>query len=135
MGDEEKGADVEPGKTYDFEIVPKDGAPGCKAVNLVEHNPYHKPGMKRSLSLLKGNVKVEYQTDRKMLDAAKKNRTILMIGSTGSGKTTLLNSMMNFLWGVKFDDVFRYKLIFEEANPDQARAPGGPGQGPNQALS
>eukprot|EP01083_Nonionella_stella_P114350 338056_1 len=37
----------------------------------------------------------------------------MVIGATGPGKTTLLNSFMNYLWEVKYDDPYRFKLIYE----------------------
>eukprot|EP01084_Bolivina_argentea_P156138 272090_1 len=38
----------------------------------------------------------------------------MVLGRTGCGKTTTLNSMMNYLWGVEFDDKHRYKLIRDD---------------------
>eukprot|EP01084_Bolivina_argentea_P156139 272097_1 len=38
----------------------------------------------------------------------------MVLGRTGCGKTTTLNSMMNYLWGVEFDDKHRYKLIHDD---------------------
>ena len=39
---------------------------------------------------------------------------ILIMGQTGTGKTTLLNSMINYHWGVKFHDAYRYQVVFDE---------------------
>ena len=71
---------------------------------------------------LSGEVKVPYSLNRSGLDMKKRNRCILVIGATGTGKTTCLNSMMNYLWEVKYDDKFRYKLIFEDQNANQAES-------------
>ena len=38
------------------------------------------------------------------------------MGSTGSGKTTLLNALVNMLWGVEYDDVYRYKIVHSETS-------------------
>jgi len=36
-----------------------------------------------------------------------------VVGMTGTGKTTLIDSLINYLLGVEFYDLFRYKLIDE----------------------
>ena len=41
------------------------------------------------------------------------HKVILVVGQTGAGKSTLLNSMINYIYGIKFEDGFRYKLIVE----------------------
>lgn len=48
--------------------------------------------------------------------------TIMVVGQTGSGKTTLLNSFVNFLYGIRYEDDFRYKIIVEENNRDQSKS-------------
>ena len=40
----------------------------------------------------------------------------LVVGMTGSGKTTLIEAMVNWAWGVEYDDDQRYKLIFDETD-------------------
>ncbi len=37
--------------------------------------------------------------------------TILFVGASGSGKTLLINAMVNFIFGVTLDDLFRFQLI------------------------
>eukprot|EP01084_Bolivina_argentea_P120931 214377_1 len=52
----------------------------------------------------------------------KRNRVMIIIGATGAGKTTTINSMMNYLWNVKYHNQFRYKLIFEHNKHDQSES-------------
>ena len=52
----------------------------------------------------------------------KKALSFIVVGETGSGKTTLLNSFVNFLLGVKINDDYRYKIIFEKGNKTQSNS-------------
>jgi hypothetical protein len=38
----------------------------------------------------------------------------MMVGMTGAGKSLMLNNMVNYVYGVSFQDNFRFKLISEE---------------------
>jgi len=49
-----------------------------------------------------------------MLIANENHKIILVCGKTGAGKSTLINSMMNYIYGVEFNDNFRLKLIVEK---------------------
>ena len=44
------------------------------------------------------------------------------MGATGSGKTTWINAMINYVLGVKWEDDFRFKLVDEEINKNQAHS-------------
>ena len=52
----------------------------------------------------------------------KVNNYIKKSFKTGSGKTTILNSFVNFLLGVKINDDYRYKIIFEKGNKTQSNS-------------
>ena len=43
-----------------------------------------------------------------------RHKVVLMVGQTGAGKTTTVNSMINYLYDVKYKNPFRYKLILEK---------------------
>ena len=49
-------------------------------------------------------------------------KTIIVFGETGVGKSTTLNSFVNYLFGVEFDDDFRYVLIEEGFTKDQTES-------------
>ena len=41
-------------------------------------------------------------------------RTIMILGATGAGKSTMVNGLINYYYGVQWNDDFRLKLITEE---------------------
>jgi GTP-binding protein EngB required for normal cell division len=45
---------------------------------------------------------------------AKPFKTVMMVGMTGAGKSLMLNNMVNYIYGVIFQDNFRFKLIHED---------------------
>lgn len=47
---------------------------------------------------------------------------IMAVGQTGSVKTTFLNSFVNFVYGIRYEDDFRYKIIFKENIGDQSKS-------------
>jgi hypothetical protein len=47
-------------------------------------------------------------------DNGKPSKVVMMVGMTGAGKSLMLNNMVNFIYGVSFQDTFRFKLIHEE---------------------
>ena len=49
-------------------------------------------------------------------------KVLMVLGATGAGKTTLINSMINYLFGITFDDDFRLQLISENSGRSQAHS-------------
>ena len=49
-------------------------------------------------------------------------KVIMILGATGSGKTTLINSMINYVFGVEYEDKFRFKLVTEEESGGRNQA-------------
>ncbi|CAG0893303.1 unnamed protein product [Darwinula stevensoni] len=43
-------------------------------------------------------------------------KVVMFVGKCGIGKTSTINSLINYIFGVTFDDEFRFKLIHEEAS-------------------
>ncbi|KAL7386030.1 hypothetical protein ABVT39_003120 [Epinephelus coioides] len=53
-------------------------------------------------------------------ESTRKNRTVLLLGETG--KSTLINAMINYIVGVDWEDIFRFKLIDEDQSTSQAHS-------------
>lgn len=61
------------------------------------------------------NKLFKYDIDENNPLKVQKHKIIMLLGATGSGKTTLINGMINYIFGVEFNDNIRYKLIVEQA--------------------
>ena len=49
-------------------------------------------------------------------------RVLMIVGATGVGKTTLINGIANYIFGVRWNDTFRFKLIHNEGSKSQAHS-------------
>ena len=47
-------------------------------------------------------------------------RVLILVGATGTGKTTLINGIANYIFGTKWEDDFRLKVIHNEGQQSQA---------------
>ena len=54
--------------------------------------------------------------------ASTPGKVLMVVGATGVGKTTLINAMVNYLFGVEWEDDFRFAMIVEEAAKDQSKS-------------
>ena len=52
----------------------------------------------------------------------KPNRVLMVVGATGAGKSTLINGIVNYIFGVKWENDFRFKLIANEVGQSQAHS-------------
>ena len=52
----------------------------------------------------------------------KPNRVLMVVGATGAGKSTLINGIVNYIFGVKWENDFRFKLIADEVSQSQAHS-------------
>ena len=50
------------------------------------------------------------------------DKVLMVVGATGAGKTTLINGMINYIFGVKWEDNFRFKLVTDETAKSQAHS-------------
>ena len=49
-------------------------------------------------------------------------RILMLVGATGAGKSTLINGIVNYIMGVKWQNKFRFKLIFDGERKSQAHS-------------
>ena len=65
----------------------------------------------------------KFEFGKKSLNSfVKKDKVIMIVGATGSGKTTLINSMINYVFGVEYEDQFRFKLVTEDEDGKENQA-------------
>ena len=49
-------------------------------------------------------------------------KVLMVVGATGTGKSTFINALTNHIYGVDWNDDFRYKLITDEGVPSQTNS-------------
>ena len=49
-------------------------------------------------------------------------RVLMLVGATGAGKTTLLNAIANYIFGVRFEDNYRFKVEVSDHETDSSQA-------------
>ena len=82
----------------------------------------YKPPMKSAFAEgRKGVAKYEVGTASKD-EGESPSYVVLLVGATGVGKSTLINGIANYVFGVRWEDSFRYKLIAEEQTVSQAHS-------------
>ena len=53
---------------------------------------------------------------------AREEKVLLIVGATGAGKSTLINGIINYIFGVEWEDKYRIKLILDETTQSQAHS-------------
>ena len=95
--------------------------------NLLKHSVIHASTelqdfviYKLQLHQISRNLKSRIQKfefgKSKLGSYAKNEKVIMILGATGSGKTTLINSMINYVFGIQFEDKYRFKLVTEDSD-------------------
>ena len=46
-------------------------------------------------------------------------KVVMLVGATGSGKSTMIDAIVNYMFGIKWDDEYRLKLVPDEVEPGQ----------------
>ncbi|XP_076061991.1 uncharacterized protein LOC143037518 isoform X2 [Oratosquilla oratoria] len=79
----------------------------------------HKSG--NGLDILKLEMNEDYKDTKNLVQklslgnwSDQPEKVILLMGATGSGKTTLINAMVNYIYGIDFEDSFRFSVIDKE---------------------
>ncbi|CAG0882937.1 unnamed protein product [Darwinula stevensoni] len=65
------------------------------------------------------NRLAKYEIGKRRPDSGE-GKVLLLVGATGSGKSTLIDGIVNYAYGVTWEDKFRLKLILEEGEKCQA---------------
>ena len=67
-----------------------------------------------NIYLYKGDTLTKEEEERAIV--------LMVVGQTGCGKTTLLNAFANYLFGIKYEDDFRYNIIYENFGKSQSKS-------------
>ena len=64
----------------------------------------------------------KYALGAPVLGEPVEERVLMVVGATGAGKTTLINGMINYIFGVEWEDNFRLVLVAENTGQSQAHS-------------
>ena len=71
----------------------------------------------------KNNLKIYlYKSDTLTPEEEARAIVLMVVGQTGSGKTTLLNAFINYILNIKYEDDFRYHIIYENFGKTQDKS-------------
>lgn len=78
-----------------------------------KHRIYHLPVIQKKT--LKGDAKIaRCYIGKRPSGKPPLEKVLMVVGATGAGKSTLINGIVNYLFGVRWEDDFRFKLIVEQ---------------------
>ena len=80
--------------------------------------PVYRPPMKRAIDSI-GRYVVGVASED---ECAHPSYVVMLVGATGAGKSTLINGIANYVFGVRYEDPFRYKLITDVGTVGQAHS-------------
>ncbi|CAG0886419.1 unnamed protein product [Darwinula stevensoni] len=60
----------------------------------------------------------KYEIGNRMMGSGP-TKVLLVVGATGAGKSTLIDGIINYVYGVKWEDDFRFKLIKDKAGDEK----------------
>ncbi|XP_063971767.1 uncharacterized protein LOC129254279 [Lytechinus pictus] len=88
----------------------------CHTLKIGDHSKGEPSLYKLPLTKGRHGARSKYQTYYigRMKNEAKRHFVAMVLGATGAGKSTLINGMINYIFGVEWNDDFRFKIIAEE---------------------
>ena len=93
-----------------------------KLYEQIENQKVYKLNLKKICTNVRTKVRKYEFGKSTMLPLVIKEKVVLLVGATGSGKTTLINSMINYVFGVEYEDEFRFKLVTQDDEETQNQA-------------
>ena len=95
--------------------------PWCKQISMGRMSIYEPPQVNTTRDYINKIATVQVGP-RVAHWPSSPGRVLMLVGATGAGKTTLINAMVNYLFGVRWEDDCRFKMIVEEATKDQTKS-------------